>query len=339
MHVKLHDVAHTPLLSYNLISLPYLVLKGHTYAGDKNRVTLKLKGRKIVHFPLIGKLCRQYGYPPEAKSRVVDTACAVIAPGQAKAPTSPSDINTFHCTYGHTDEVLPRKTAEQQEVNLNRELHECRGCSMAKGLRKPIARSIHTGEDTLCPSRAPTATAPVVEEGDSTAGEGASGEGTSNQDGGRMEDLNSESDLDNMMEVWPPVPPATREALAAEPGAGAAGVRKATPRHLRFPPGEPVSVVSTAAVAAAAAMTAVPAVTVVAAVAVTTAVLAVTAVTATTAETFPHSWGDLRGTWMDVFGELPRTAKWTHEVPVAGRDHERVLRGYHVGVCDEGRGG
>ena len=36
VHVKLHDVAHIPLLSYNVISLPYLALKGHTYAGGKD---------------------------------------------------------------------------------------------------------------------------------------------------------------------------------------------------------------------------------------------------------------------------------------------------------------
>ena len=129
VHVNVHDVAHTPLLSYNLISLPSLALKGYTYPGDKYGVTLQLKGRKTVHLPLIGKLCRQYGYRPEAKGRVVDTACTVIALGQqAKAPTTPPDINTFHCTYGHTHEVLLKKTAGQQEVNLSGELHECRGC-------------------------------------------------------------------------------------------------------------------------------------------------------------------------------------------------------------------
>ena len=74
VHVKLHNVAHTPLLSYNLISLPSLALKGHTYAGDKDGVALKLEGGETVHSPLIGKLCRQYGYRPEAKGRVVDTA-------------------------------------------------------------------------------------------------------------------------------------------------------------------------------------------------------------------------------------------------------------------------
>ena len=110
---KLHNVAHAPLLSYNIIPLiPSLVLKGHTYAGDKDGATLKLKGGKPVHFPLIRKLCRQYGYHPEAKGRVVDIACAVIALGQANDPTTPTDINTFHCTYGHTHEVLLKNTME-----------------------------------------------------------------------------------------------------------------------------------------------------------------------------------------------------------------------------------
>ena len=124
VHIKLHDVAHTPLLSYNLISLLSLVLNGHMYAGDKYGVTLKLKRGKTVHFPLVGKPCPQYGYHPEAKGGVVDTTCAVIAPGQAKAPTTPIDIITFHCTYGHTHEVLLKKTTRLQGVNLSGELHE-----------------------------------------------------------------------------------------------------------------------------------------------------------------------------------------------------------------------
>ena len=147
VHVKPPDVEHYPLLSYNLISLPSLAPKGHTYAGDKDGVTLKLKGGKIVHFRLIGKVCRQNGNRPEAKGRVVDTACAVIARGQAKAPITPTGTNTFHCTYGHTHEVPIKKTAEKQGVNLSGELHECRRCSTAKGLRKPIARSAHNRSD------------------------------------------------------------------------------------------------------------------------------------------------------------------------------------------------
>ena len=93
-----------------------------------------------------------------------------------------------------------------------------------------------------------------------------------------MEDLYSESNLD-MKEVWRPVPPATREAPAAESGAGAEEVRKATPQHHRSPPGGSISVVPTAAVEAAAA---------------TTAASAVTVATAATAGTFPRLWVDLR---------------------------------------------
>ena len=110
VHVKLHDVAHAPLLSYNLVSLTSLAQKGHPSAVEESGVTLKLKGGGTVQFLLIGKLCRQYGYRPEATGRMVDTACAVIAPGQAKAPTTPTDINFFHCTYGHNHEVLLKQT-------------------------------------------------------------------------------------------------------------------------------------------------------------------------------------------------------------------------------------
>ena len=168
--VKMNDVAHVPQLSHNLISLPSMTLKGHTYTGDKGGVTLKLKGGETVFFPLVGKLCRQYGFRPEAAGSMEDTACTTIAPGKTKTPTTPTDINILHCTFGHTHEVLLKK--EQQGVNPSRELLECRGCSMARGLRKPIARSTHTGADTLCLSRAPAAAAPYCQRGGVYSGGG-----------------------------------------------------------------------------------------------------------------------------------------------------------------------
>ena len=170
VRVKMNDVAHVPQLSYNLISLPSMTLKGHTYTGDKDGVTLKLKGGETVFFPLVGKLCRQYGLRPEAAGSMVDSACATIALGKTKAPTTPADINILHCTFGHTHEVLLKK--EQQGVNPSGELHECRRCSMAKELRKPIARSTHTGADTLCLSRAPAAAAPYCQRGGVYSGGG-----------------------------------------------------------------------------------------------------------------------------------------------------------------------
>ena len=53
VHEKLHDIAHAPLLSYNLISLPSLALKGHTYAGDKDGVTLQLEGGRLYTSPCL----------------------------------------------------------------------------------------------------------------------------------------------------------------------------------------------------------------------------------------------------------------------------------------------
>ena len=44
VRVEMNDVAHVPQLSYNLISLPSMAQKGHTYTGDKDGVTLELKG-------------------------------------------------------------------------------------------------------------------------------------------------------------------------------------------------------------------------------------------------------------------------------------------------------
>ena len=170
VRVKMNDVAHVPQLSHNLISLPSMTLKGHTYMGDKGGVTLKLKGGETVFFPLVGKLCRQYGFRPEAAGSMVDSACTTIAPGKTKTPTTPTDINILHCTSGHTHEVLVKK--EQQGVNPSGELHECRGCSMSKGPRKPIARSTHTGADTLCLSRAPAAAAPYCQRGGVYSGGG-----------------------------------------------------------------------------------------------------------------------------------------------------------------------
>ena len=147
VRVEMNDVAHVPQLSYNLISLPSMAQKGHTYTGDKDGVTLELKGGKTVFFPLVGKLCRQYGYRPKAANNMVDSACAVIAPGKVKAPNPTTDINILHCTFGHAHEGLLKKTATQQGIAYSGELHECRGCSMAKGLRKPIARSTQTRAD------------------------------------------------------------------------------------------------------------------------------------------------------------------------------------------------
>ena len=277
VHVQLHDVAHTPLLSYILISLSYLALKGHTCAGVKDTVTVKLKEGKTVYLPLTGKLSRQYRYRPEAKGRVVDTACA----GKQKLP-SPPLTSTFSTalTATHT-RCCSRERRSSKESTPAGYSTSAGDVQMGRGYGSPWPDRCTPEKEPSTPPTPPQQLPPVVEEGESTAGEGASGKGASNQGGGRMKNLDSESDLAGMMKVWPPVPPAKHEAPEAEPGAGAAGVRKATPRYHRSPPVGTISVISMAAVAATR---------------VTTAAPAVRAATATTAGTFPRLWGDLRGT-------------------------------------------
>ena len=43
-------------------SLTSLAQEGHSSTVEESGVTLKLRGRGTVRFPLIGRLCRQYGY-------------------------------------------------------------------------------------------------------------------------------------------------------------------------------------------------------------------------------------------------------------------------------------
>ena len=43
-------------------SLTSLAQEGHLSTVEESGVTLKLRGRGTVRFPLIGRLCRQYGY-------------------------------------------------------------------------------------------------------------------------------------------------------------------------------------------------------------------------------------------------------------------------------------
>ena len=92
-------------------------------------------------FPLSGTLYSLYGYRVDCSTR--ENACAVLAPGQLPSKTV-VDINDYHCAAGHSREVLLRKTAEQQGIVLEGKLLGCRGCSMAKGLRKGIKNSTHT---------------------------------------------------------------------------------------------------------------------------------------------------------------------------------------------------
>ena len=126
---------------------------------------------------------------------------------------------------------------------------------MAKGLRKPIARSTHTRAGTLCPSGAPAATTPYCRRGGVYSGGGDERGGhvkSRGREDGRL-GLRVRPRHDGGM-----APGATHNARGASSRTRSRGrgVRKATPRYHRSLPGGPISVASTAAVAAAATTTA-----------------------------------------------------------------------------------
>ena len=52
----LPNVAHVPLLGYNLLSLKRMADRGHKYVGEKKRVALHLKNAKTLFAPSVGKL-------------------------------------------------------------------------------------------------------------------------------------------------------------------------------------------------------------------------------------------------------------------------------------------
>ena len=109
---------------------------------------------------------------------MVDTTYyAAIVPGQAKAPTTPTDMNitptdtnTFHCTYGHTHEVLLKKTAELQGVNLSGNPTSAGGVQWRRGYGSPSSSQRTPEHVPSAPPAPPKQLPPNAKEGESTAG-------------------------------------------------------------------------------------------------------------------------------------------------------------------------
>lgn len=138
MAVVLQNVAHAPSASYRLLSFSYLRRNGQQYVGDFNGIVVQLISGRKIEVPARGALSRQAGYG-RRRGGGVEMACAVFAPGKAKAPSTPTDKNTSNCACGHSSEILLRNTAEETGVTLVGKLLRCRGCSVSKGLCRAIA--------------------------------------------------------------------------------------------------------------------------------------------------------------------------------------------------------
>ena len=138
--LQLLNVAFVSLLSHNLLSLKQFTRRaGHTCRGHGDGVTLFCKSGRWFFAPSAGKLDRMRGY--RARS---DSACATIVTGGVKKNPNIDtevDINEFHCSFGHVHKELLLETAKQRGVTLTGELHECKGCSMAMGRKKPVAKT------------------------------------------------------------------------------------------------------------------------------------------------------------------------------------------------------
>ena len=109
-------------------------------------MTLHLKNGKTGFGPSVGKLnCFPVFRRPLDSSSF---ALATIAPGSISS-VSPLDISTFHTSHGHVHDKLLRSTATQLGVVLEGFLRECEGCTVSKGLGKPIGRTTSTRADKV----------------------------------------------------------------------------------------------------------------------------------------------------------------------------------------------
>ena len=140
MQVLLTNVAYAPDLRYHIFPLPTLVKNGLTSEGRPTGVVVKLKSERSIVFSLTGTLYTLYDYQVDCSSGEMP---ALYSP-RDNCPRSPRLTSDYRCAAGHSHEVLLRKTAEEQGIVLEGKLLECRGCSMAKGLRKGNKQSTHT---------------------------------------------------------------------------------------------------------------------------------------------------------------------------------------------------
>ena len=142
----LRNVAHVPKLNYHLLSLRAVADNGHTYSGTKEGVTVFFSTGDTLFFPPVERLNFLYAYRPGMLFD--ETANATIAPGLSPSNRdTPVDINDFHVAHAHAHEGALRKTTKQMGVTLEGKLHECKGCSLAKGIRMSTPSKTHCRED------------------------------------------------------------------------------------------------------------------------------------------------------------------------------------------------
>ena len=120
--LQLRNVAHVPELSHHLISLGRIASAGHEYSCDGEGLKVRLKSDRVLCAEKLGSLDVLHA----TRLSPGGTAFAAIAPSP-HPPVSDTNvnINSFHCSFGHSNEFLLRETAKHMGVVLEGELHAC----------------------------------------------------------------------------------------------------------------------------------------------------------------------------------------------------------------------
>ena len=141
--VTLMNIAHVPGLSHHLLSLRRIADAVNKYVGTREDIqAVFAKSSDGLFAPSYGQLNYIFGSGIDRSSE--EKIHAVIAPGARPTPSTAADINDFHCSHGHMQENLLRKTAKQVGVKLQGQLMPCKGCLEAKGVRKTVKTFTYT---------------------------------------------------------------------------------------------------------------------------------------------------------------------------------------------------
>ena len=120
----------------HLLSLRVAADNGHTYTG-----IIKFNSGETIFFPSVRRLNFLYAYHPGAL--IDDNANAICAPRPEPSNGVPQLTSTPAMPLTPIPEGALRKTAKQIGVTIKEELHECKGCSIAKGIRMPTPSKTH----------------------------------------------------------------------------------------------------------------------------------------------------------------------------------------------------
>ena len=101
------------------------------------------------YLPTLSKISRfQILYVIGGNRARIDSARATIPPGEKYPSTEPEVVtNGFHSSFGHASKKHSLEVIKQLGVLQTGVLQECKGCSMAKGRRKPTTKAIKSRAD------------------------------------------------------------------------------------------------------------------------------------------------------------------------------------------------